>query len=88
MIPQGENDKLVDEKDLEESIINLSVSLGKNDVVSEIFLEELFKILLPRTGVKKSWLPTWFESLIFVLSKSPTSDLLGFYWRWQWTRLW
>ena len=54
MIPQGENDKLVDEKDLEESIINLSVSLGKNDVVSEIFLEELFKILLPRPGMKKS----------------------------------
>jgi hypothetical protein len=31
--------------------------------------------LLPRTGVKKSWLPTWFESLIFVLSKSPESGV-------------
>jgi hypothetical protein len=41
MIPQGENDKLINEKDLEESIINLSVSLGKNDVVAEISLEEL-----------------------------------------------
>jgi hypothetical protein len=31
--------------------------------------------LLPRTGMKKSWLPTWFEPIIFVLSKSPTSGV-------------
>jgi hypothetical protein len=43
-----------DEKELEQSIIKLSESLGKNDIVSEIFLEELLNLLLPKSYKKKS----------------------------------
>lgn len=54
MIPLNEDEDLPNESELEKSIINLSESLGKNDIVSQIFLEELLAIILPKNNVKKS----------------------------------
>jgi hypothetical protein len=54
MNPPKNTESIPDEKELEQTIVKLSESLGKNDIVSEIFLEELLKLLLPKTIKKKS----------------------------------
>lgn len=43
--PNEHEEKEPTEEELENSILNFAESLGKNDIVGQIFLEEFFRII-------------------------------------------
>jgi len=50
----NENNSNLDQTEIDKAILNLSLSLGKNDLVSEIIIEEIISILMNKKNSGKN----------------------------------